>query len=161
MKKEDLTITDRKSIEELIQELQYLNSNIVSKLEKGSELNQNITNINIETKKSHDDIIKLGKLLEKLYNNVNHTIDNIAEKVDISPIQDKLLTSIELDGNMINYRVKKLNQELVLALRDAQLTVQDINQHTKSVDNLKKELKYMKIINIFLFIGMVLLIYRI
>lgn len=161
MKKEDLTITDRKSIEELIQELQYLNSNIVSKLENGSELNKNIVNINIETKKSHDDIIKLGKLLEKLYNNVNKTIDNIAEKVDISPIQDKLLTSIELDSNMINYRVKKLNQELVLALRDAQVTTQDIIQHTKSVDNLRKELKYMKIINIFLFIGMVLLIYRI
>ncbi len=160
MKNEDLTITDRKSIEELIQELQYLNSNIVSKLEKGSELNQNIVNINIKTKKSHDDIIKLGRLLEKLYNNVNKTIDNIAEKVDISPIQDKLLTSIELDGNMINHRIKRLNQELVLALRDAQVTAQDIIQHTKSVDNLKKELKYMKIINIFLFIGMVLLIYR-
>lgn len=161
MKKEDLTITDRKSIEELIQELQYLNSNIVSKLEKGSELNQNIANINIETKKSHDDIIKLGKLLEKLYNNVNHTIDNIAEKVDISPIQDKLLASIELDGNIINHRIKRLNQELVLALRDAQVTAQDIIQHTKGVDNLRKELKYMKIINIFLFIVMVLLIYRI
>jgi uncharacterized membrane protein YdfJ with MMPL/SSD domain len=161
MKKEDLTITDRKSIEELIQELQYLNSNIVSKLEKGSELNQNIANINIETKKSHDDIIKLGKLLEKLYNNVNKTIDNIAEKVDISPIQDKLLTSIELDGNMINHRIKRLNQELVLALRDAQVTAQDIIQHTKSVDNLRKELKYMKIINFFIFLGMVLLIYKI
>jgi uncharacterized membrane protein YdfJ with MMPL/SSD domain len=161
MKKEDLTITDRKSIEELIQELQYLNSNIVSKLEKGSELNQNIANINIETKKSHDDIIKLGKLLEKLYNNVNKTIDNIAEKVDISPIQDKLLTSIELDGNMINHRIKRLNQELLLALRDAQVTAQDIIQHTKSVDNLRKELKYMKIINFFIFLGMVLLIYKI
>jgi uncharacterized coiled-coil DUF342 family protein len=161
MKKEDLTITDRKSIEELIQELQYLNSNIASKLEKGSELNQNIANINIETKKSHDDIIKLGKLLEKLYNNVNKTIDNIAEKVDISPIQDKLLTSIELDGNMINHRIKRLNQELLLALRDAQVTAQDIIQHTKSVDNLRKELKYMKIINFFIFLGMVLLIYKI
>lgn len=161
MKKEDLTITDRKSIEELIQELQYLNSDIVSKLEKGSELNQNIANINIETKKGHDDIIKLGKLLEKLYNNVNKTIDNIAEKVDISPIQDKLLTSIELDGNMINHRIKRLNQELVLALRDAQVTAQDIIQHTKSVDNLRKELKYMKIINFFIFLGMVLLIYKI
>jgi len=161
MDKENYTITDKKTIEELVQELQYLNSDILPKLEKGSDLNINVSNIDIKTKDAYKEIVKLSKQLNMLYNNVEHTVENIAKKIDATPIERKLMKIINTDSDRLNVVIRNLHTDLVIALRDAMMTVQDFEEHKRSVDSLKKELMYMKYINVFLFIGVGLLIYKI
>ena len=161
MKKEDLTITDRKSIEELIQELQYLDSNIIPILKKDGEMYKNIEEINSISKQSYMKIFQVISTLEQLIEKVNKSVENIADTIDITPIQDKIIESMSLDKNTLNQRVKSLYRELSISLSEAQMGVEDIKEYKDGISGLKKELKYMQIINIFLFIGMILLIYRI
>jgi len=161
MKKEDLTITDRKSIEELIQELQYLNSNIIPILKKDGEIYKNIEEINSISKQSYMKIFQVISILEQLIEKVNKSVENIADTIDIAPIQNKIIESMKLDKNTLNQRVKSLYRELSISLSEAQVGVENIEDYKISIDELKKELKYMKIINTFLFIGILMLIYRI
>jgi len=158
MKKEDLTITDRKSIEELIQELQYLDSNIIPILKKDGEMYKNIEEINSISKQSYMKIFQVISTLEQLIEKVNKSVENIADTIDIAPIQDKIIESMSLDKNILNQRVKSLYRELSISLSEAQMGVEDIKEYKDGISELKKELFSLKIINIFLFLGMVLLI---
>ncbi|WP_044418596.1 hypothetical protein [Halarcobacter anaerophilus] len=160
MKKEDLTITDRKSIEELIQELQYLDSNIIPILKKDGEIYSNIKELNFISKQSYMKIFQVISTLEQLIEEVNKSVENIADTIDITPIQDRIIESMSLDKNTLNQRVKSLYRELSISLSEAQTGVEDIKEYKDGISELKKELKYMKIINIFLFIGMVLFLYK-
>jgi len=161
MKKEDLTITDRKSIEELIQELQYLDSNIIPILKKDGEIYSNIKEINLISKQSYTKIFQIISTLERLIEEVNKSVENIADTIDITPIQDRIIESMSLDKNTFNQRVKSLYRELSISLSEAQMGIENIKDYKDGISELKKELFSLKIINIFLFLGIVLLIYMI
>ena len=161
MKKEDLTITDRKSIEELIQELQYLDSNIIPILKKDGEIYSNIKELNFISKQSYIKIFQIISTLEQLIEEVNKSVENIADTIDITPIQDRIIESMSLDKNTFNQRVKSLYRELSISLSEAQMGIENIKDYKDGISELKKELFSLKIINIFLFLGIVLLIYMI
>lgn len=161
MKKDDLGIIDKKTIETLVEELQYLNSDIFPKLEKGSELYSNISSIDIKVKNSNLEISKVSKLLFKLYKNVNYTIENIAKKIDVKPIEDKILEMVTFDGGRLRNMIDKMHRELVIALRDIMMTVEDFEEQKRDILSLKKYLKYVLYSNSLLFIAIVLLIYKI
>jgi len=161
VKKDDLGIIDKKTIETLVEELQYLNSDIFPKLEKGSELYSNISSIDIKVKNSNLEISKVSKLLFKLYKNVNYTIENIAKKIDVKPIEDKILEMVTFDGGRLRNMIDKMHRELVIALRDIMMTVEDFEEQKRDILSLKKYLKYVLYSNSLLFIAIVLLIYKI
>jgi hypothetical protein len=161
MKKDDLGIIDKKTIEALIEELQYLNSDILPKLAKGSELYSNISSIDIKVKDSSQEISKVSKLLFKLYKNVNYTIDNIAKRIDVKPIEDKILEMVTFDGGRLRNMIDKMHRELVIALRDTMMTVEDFEEQKRDIISLKKYLNYLIYSNSFLFVAIALLIYKI
>lgn len=139
--------------------MQYLDSNIIPILKKDGEIYKNIEEINSISKLSYMKIFQVISTLEQFIEKVNKSVENIADTIDITPIQDRIIESMSLDKNTLNQRVKSLYRELSISLSEAQMGVEDIKEYKDGISELKKELKYMKIINIFLFIGMVLLIY--
>ena len=161
MKKDDLEIIDKKTLETLVEELQYLNSDIFPKLEKGSELYNNISSIDIKVKNSSEQISKVSTLLSKLYRNINYTIQNIAKGIDIKPIEDKIIEMVTFDGGRLRHKIDKLHKELMIALRDAMITVEDFQDQKQDILSLKKELKYNRYTSIFLAISVICLIYKI
>ena len=161
MKKDDLGIIDKKTIETLVEELQYLNSDIFPKLEKGSELYSNISSIDIKVKNSNLEISKVSKLLFKLYKNVNYTIENIAKKIDVKPIEDKILEMVTFDGGRLRNMIDKMHRELVIALRDIMMTAENFQDQKQDIISLKKAIKYNNYIHIFSSMFAILLIYKI
>lgn len=161
MDRKNQTIIDKKTIEELVQELQYLNSDILPQLRRNGKIYNNISNINDTSKHSFLKLYNISTSLDEFLKRLNDTTDEIANKIDTTSLESKIVERINFDSTTIRIGLKKLNEKLTHALEYSIVNTDELLEHKSSVDKLKKELKYMQIINIFMMIGVALLIYKI
>ncbi len=161
MKKDDFVITEKKTLEAILEELQYTNSELLVKLEKGSDLYSNISSIDIKVKNSHEQISKISKILPRLYQDLNNSIVKIANEINFEPIEDKIIKMVTFDGGRLRNMIDKMHKDLVISLRDAMMTVEDFEKQKRDILSLKKYLKYVLYSNSLLFVAVVLLIYKI
>lgn len=64
------------------------------------------------------------------------------------------------DGGRLRNMIHKMHHELVIALRDTIMTVEDFQEQKRDILSLKKYLNYLIYSNSILFLAIVLLIYK-
>lgn len=155
MKNSEQTIISKKSIEELVEEMQYLNSQIASKFEKNSDLYKNILNIEKYSKQSFMKIFQIDTSIEilKQKNNTSNKIVN-----DIGICRDKYDDIICINKTHLTDELDKLHKDLSNTIINSQIIDTDIQEFKQS---LKKYLNYLVYTIGLLLLSIWVLIYKI
>ena len=168
MKKDELEIIDKKNIDTLVEELQFLSSDILPKLNKINGLTIHIDNIMKTIGTSYKQSVitynrtnEIDKTLQRLEKVVKNVIQNTADSIDTKRLEQSLLNTMHVDNKKVLIYMKKLENELMEQLDSSIITAKNFYTQTQNIDELKTELKYNRWIGGFLLVAVVWLLVKI
>ena len=168
MKKDELEIIDKKNIDILVEELQFLSSDILPKLNKINGLTIHIDKIMKTIDTSHKQTVitynrthEIEQTLKKLEKIVKNIIQDTANSIDTKQLEQSLLNTMHVDNKKVLIYMKKLENELLEQLDSNIITAKKFYTQTQNIDELKTELKYNRWIGGFLLVAVVWLLVKI
>ena len=168
MKKDELEIIDKKNIDTLVEELQFLSSDILPKLNKINGLTIHIDKIMKTIDTSHKQTVitynrthEIEQTLKNLEKIVKNIIQDTANSIDTKQLEQSLLNTMHVDNKKVLIYMKKLENELIEQLKSSLITAKKFYTQTQNIDELKTELKYNRWTSGFLAVAIVWLLVRV
>jgi hypothetical protein len=149
------TIINKKTIEDIRDELQYINSQILTKLESGSELYKSVLAIEKYSKQSYMKIFQIDTSIEMLKQK-NNTSNKHVNDINIS--KEKYHDMSCISNTHLSNELDRLYKDLSSTIINSQIIDTDIQEFRQS---LKKYMNYFIYSIGLLLISIGVLIYKI